>query len=1273
MAVTREKENSSRKFNGNIPALSLNSDNMSTSTDSDDLADPTYEIRNIRSIINVTRENIDALNAKFAGFQHPPPLYLSEYQELTSKLHNLEGTLRELLQSESPDRSEECSLQDDSKKYDTLTRQPKVFLRAHLPNQQRTSVQVKEGVTLRDALSKALKLRNLTCEMCEVVRTGNNQVIPWDVDITMIDAEEVTVRTLDKLPIMSHISHQFTRKTFFTLAFCECCRRLLFNGFYCSQCNFKFHQRCADKVPSICHQMRVSDTYYAALLAQNPETQAGILHYPSHFGYHHMINRGDQSKTQHPRSLNQQDRSNSAPNVCINMVQRPMTLAEHQRKNNQCNNSPQSTKYLTSGKHNKEDKDKGGDQQHSQSTQASPTGTLRPRRARARSADESWKHALSPRESYDDWVIHADEILIGPRIGSGSFGTVYKAHWHGPVAVKTLNVKTPTPAQLQAFKNEVAVLRKTRHCNILLFMGCVSKPSLAIVTQWCEGSSLYQHLHVLETPLPMLYLIDVARQTAQGMDYLHAKNIIHSASDRAGHGLPALQEHLSQVCVSEHCLPRNLLEGSSLYQHLHVLETPLPMLLPHRRSASDRAGHGLPARQEHHSQVCVSEHCSPRNLLEGSSLYQHLHVLETPLPMLYLIDVARQTAQGMDYLHAKNIIHRGLVAVPAPARAGDAAAHALPHRRSASDRAGHGLPARQEHHTQVCVSEHCSPRNLLEGSSLYQHLHVLETPLPMLYLIDVARQTAQGMDYLHAKNIIHRGLVAVPAPARAGDAAAHALPHRRSASDRAGHGLPARQEHHSQVCVSEHCSPRNLLEGSSLYQHLHVLETPLPMLYLIDVARQTAQGMDYLHAKNIIHRGLVAVPAPACAGDAAAHALPHRRSASDRAGHGLPARQEHHSQVCVSEHCSPRNLLEGSSLYQHLHVLETPLPMLYLIDVARQTAQGIWTTCTPRTSYTGVCLRALLTTQLTRGLVAVPAPARAGDAAAHALPHRRSASDRAGHGLPARQEHHTQVCVSEHCSPRNLLEGSSLYQHLHVLETPLPMLYLIDVARRTAQGMDYLHAKNIIHRDLKSNNIFLRDDWSVKIGDFGLATAKVRWSESPLAGGVQWQQPTGSILWMAPEVIRMDEPAPYTFRSDVYAYGVVLYELMAGELPYAHLNNKDQILWMVGRGLLRPDARRLRQDAPQALKRLFEDCIKFDREQRPLFRQILASLESMLRAMPKITRSASEPSVNRQLHASDDYLSYSCASPKTPVNFQFNADTSFPAFYGIPVPNQRHP
>lgn len=62
--------------------------------------------------------------------------------------------------------------------------------------------------------------------------------------------------------------------------------------------------------------------------------------------------------------------------------------------------------------------------------------------------------------------------------------------------------------------------RKTRHVNILLFMGYMTKDNLAIVTQWCEGSSLYKHLHVQETKFQMFQLIDIARQTAQGMEWV---------------------------------------------------------------------------------------------------------------------------------------------------------------------------------------------------------------------------------------------------------------------------------------------------------------------------------------------------------------------------------------------------------------------------------------------------------------------------------------------------------------------------------------------------------------------------------------------------------------------------------------------------------------------------------------------------------------------------------------------------------------------------------
>uniref|UniRef100_A0A672KA32 non-specific serine/threonine protein kinase n=1 Tax=Sinocyclocheilus grahami TaxID=75366 RepID=A0A672KA32_SINGR len=223
-------------------------------------------------------------------------------------------------------------------------------------------------------------------------------------------------------------------------------------------------------------------------------------------------------------------------------------------------------------------------------------------------------------------------------------------------------------------------------------------------------------------------------------------------------------------------------------------------------------------------------------------------------------------------------------------------------------------------------------------------------------------------------------------------------------------------------------------------------------------------------------------------------------------------------------------------------------------------------------------------------------------------------------------------------------EGSSLYHHLHIIETKFEMIKLIDIARQTAQGMDYLHAKSIIHRDLKSNNIFLHEDLTVKIGDFGLATVKSRWS-----GSHQFEQLSGSILWMAPEVIRLQDKNPYSFQSDVYAFGIVLYELMSGALPYSNINNRDQIIFMVGRGYLSCDLSKVRSNCPKAMKRLMADCLKKKREERPLFPQILASIELLARSLPKIHRSASEPSLNRAGFQTEDFSMYTCASPKTPI------------------------
>ena len=125
------------------------------------------------------------------------------------------------------------------------------------------------------------------------------------------------------------------------------------------------------------------------------------------------------------------------------------------------------------------------------------------------------------------WQISNDDISLQERIGSGTYGTVYKAYWYGTVAVKRFHVKDPSPAELEDFKYEVGVLRKTRHMNIVLFMGYVLEPHLAIVTEWCERSTLYKHVHIFETNFSIFIILDIAKQIAQGMEYLHGKNIIH--------------------------------------------------------------------------------------------------------------------------------------------------------------------------------------------------------------------------------------------------------------------------------------------------------------------------------------------------------------------------------------------------------------------------------------------------------------------------------------------------------------------------------------------------------------------------------------------------------------------------------------------------------------------------------------------------------------------------------------------------------------------------
>lgn len=412
---------------------------------------------------------------------------------------------------------------DDSKMPDSKTSST---IRVYLPNQQRTVVNVRPGMTLHSCLIKALKVRGLQPECCAVFKLhpaqrSKKQRMDWNTDSTSLIGEELLVEVLDHVPLTTH---NFVRKTYLKLAFCDICQKFLINGFRCQTCGYKFHEHCSTKVPTMCvdwsniRQLLLCPTPGEGGAPSLPpmtfrRMRESLTRFPSsahRYSTPHVFNYNT-SYAPSGGALSQRQRSTSTPNVHMVSTTLPVdssmmedAMADHNSAGSSPNQSPTGW---------------------GQSKTPVPA-----QRERAPSLNTQEKNKIRPRDKRDSsyyWEIEASEVCLNSCIGSGSFGTVYKGKWHGDVAVKILKVKDPTPEQLQAFRNEVAVLRKTRHVNILLFMGYMTKDNLAIVTQWCEGSSLYKHIHVLETNFQMIQRIDIARQTAQGMDYLHAKNIIH--------------------------------------------------------------------------------------------------------------------------------------------------------------------------------------------------------------------------------------------------------------------------------------------------------------------------------------------------------------------------------------------------------------------------------------------------------------------------------------------------------------------------------------------------------------------------------------------------------------------------------------------------------------------------------------------------------------------------------------------------------------------------
>lgn len=166
------------------------------------------------------------------------------------------------------------------------------------------------------------------------------------------------------------------------------------------------------------------------------------------------------------------------------------------------------------------------------------------------------------------------------------------------------------------------------------------------------------------------------------------------------------------------------------------------------------------------------------------------------------------------------------------------------------------------------------------------------------------------------------------------------------------------------------------------------------------------------------------------------------------------------------------------------------------------------------------------------------------------------------------------------------LPGSDLRQLMDDGWRPDPMR-AAKVMRRVAEALSYAHGRGVIHCDIKPANIFMTDRRKPKVLDFGIARVAHRGTSS-LDGLV-----TGSPLYLAPEQLRGETP---DVRTDVYAMGVVLYELLTGRKPFAG-RNLDEIVQAVQKGDPVP-ARELCPGVPPDLSAIAARAMAVDPERR---------------------------------------------------------------------------
>jgi eukaryotic-like serine/threonine-protein kinase len=180
-----------------------------------------------------------------------------------------------------------------------------------------------------------------------------------------------------------------------------------------------------------------------------------------------------------------------------------------------------------------------------------------------------------------------------------------------------------------------------------------------------------------------------------------------------------------------------------------------------------------------------------------------------------------------------------------------------------------------------------------------------------------------------------------------------------------------------------------------------------------------------------------------------------------------------------------------------------------------------------------------------------------------------------------------------------LVEGEDLSQR--IARGAIPIDEALPIARQMAEALEAAHEQGVVHRDLKPANIKVRPDGTVKVLDFGLAraleppTALPNMSQSPTITTPAMTQ-TGMILgtaaYMSPEQAR---GSTVDRRADVWAFGVVLWEMLTGTRLFEGATVSDTLASVLK---TEPDWKALPQTTPSSIRRLLRRCLEKDRKRR---------------------------------------------------------------------------